>query len=276
MKNNLRPIVIILALIAIIVYLFVTAPAPLVEHQVQHSKLIPIKEAFILIAKENDATRMLYTKAIVGAGKEQNLKFDEHWKSSEVEAGPLPALFLRSTSANLEKSKTSLGLFLGSDFPISAANKFSGQQATYFEAMKKDRQPKFFYDEGTQRHMALFPDYASVQPCVSCHNQHPESPKKDWKLGDMMGATTWSFPKDSIALDEVYKLLQAYRNGAKETYQSYLNETQSFTVNPKPQIGNKWPKQGYFLPSVAVFMDSVHQIAAAQTLNHLLKLSSSK
>ena len=25
------------------------------------------------------------------------------------------------------------------------------------------------------------------QPCVNCHNSHPESPKTDWKVGDVRG-----------------------------------------------------------------------------------------
>ena len=25
------------------------------------------------------------------------------------------------------------------------------------------------------------------QVCVSCHNSHPDSPKRDWKVGDVRG-----------------------------------------------------------------------------------------
>jgi len=34
--------------------------------------------------------------------------------------------------------------------------------------------------------------------CVSCHNSHPDSPKKDWKLGDVRGVLEIIRPLDSI------------------------------------------------------------------------------
>ncbi|MCK5359469.1 MAG: DUF3365 domain-containing protein, partial [Gammaproteobacteria bacterium] len=32
--------------------------------------------------------------------------------------------------------------------------------------------------------------------CVDCHNTHPDSPKKDWKIGDMRGARVVNIPLD--------------------------------------------------------------------------------
>ena len=57
-----------------------------------------VEEVLEMVAKENDVTRTLYTKAIVGKGKKQGMKFDEDWRKDDVEAGPLPALFLRGVS----------------------------------------------------------------------------------------------------------------------------------------------------------------------------------
>ena len=34
---------------------------------------------------------------------------------------------------------------------------------------------------------AVYPDVAIHQSCVNCHNQHPASPKKDHRTGDVMG-----------------------------------------------------------------------------------------
>ena len=58
-------------------------------------KAFSVAEVLEMVAKENDVTRTLYTKAIVGKGKKQGMKFDEDWRKDDVEAGPLPALFLR-------------------------------------------------------------------------------------------------------------------------------------------------------------------------------------
>jgi hypothetical protein len=38
-----------------------------------------VAEVLEMVSKENDVTRTLYTKAIVGGGKKQGMKFDEDW-----------------------------------------------------------------------------------------------------------------------------------------------------------------------------------------------------
>ena len=60
------------------------------------------------MAFENDVTRTLFTKAIVGHGKKQGLAFDENWAQPDVHAGPLPALFLRGVSDELSSKILSL------------------------------------------------------------------------------------------------------------------------------------------------------------------------
>ncbi|MEE8268667.1 MAG: DUF3365 domain-containing protein, partial [Nitrospinaceae bacterium] len=41
---------------------------------------------------------------------------------------------------------------------------------------------------------AVYPDFAVSKACVSCHNSHPNSPKRDFKLNDVMGGIMLSFP----------------------------------------------------------------------------------
>ncbi|HET8936239.1 MAG TPA: hypothetical protein VFN67_22505 [Polyangiales bacterium] len=98
------------------VYLFVSAPVPLEELRAHEGKRIAVSKLFELAAAENAAVRQLYTQEIVAAGKRVGLRFDENWRDEDVEAGPLPALFLRETSQSLDRSAVGLGLFLGSDF----------------------------------------------------------------------------------------------------------------------------------------------------------------
>ena len=50
---------------------------------------------------------------------------------------------------------------------------------------------KAFYAEddsaGQPSTVAIYADVASVEACVTCHNNHPESPRRDFQLGDVMG-----------------------------------------------------------------------------------------
>ena len=238
----------------------------------ESSKLYSIEEAFEMVATENDVARTLYTKAIVGAGKKNGLKFDEDWEKDHIEAGPLPALFLRGIASDIrKKGEVPLGLFLGSDFPIRKSNKFSGKQAELFAEMRKDSVPKYFYDEESQLYTAMFPDFAVAAPCVNCHNDHPETTKTDWVLGDIQGATTWTYPSDSVTFEELQGILMAYRGGAAATLERYLDKAKGFIENEVPPVG-EWPAYGYSLPAPADFVDSVNTLAAEETLKGILKI----
>lgn len=231
-----------------------------------------VAEVLEMVSKENDVTRTLYTKAIVGAGKKQGMKFDEDWQKEDVEAGPLPALFLRGIANDIRKSEVPLGLYLGSDFPINKANKFEGKQGELFKQIKEDRKPQHFYDEDQKVYTAMFADVAGAAACVSCHNKHEQTTKSDWKLGDVMGATTWQYPVDSLSYDATIAVLQAYRNGTKAIYKDYLDEIAAFKNSDKPEIGEKWPSAGgLYLPSPDVFLDSVRELASYETMTVLLK-----
>ncbi|WP_152286774.1 c-type heme family protein [Flavicella marina] len=231
-----------------------------------------VAEVLEMVSKENDVTRTLYTKAIVGAGKKQGMKFDEDWQKEDVEAGPLPALFLRGIANDIRKSDVPLGLYLGSDFPINKANKFEGKQGELFKKIKEDRIPQHFYDEDQKVYTAMFADVAGAPACVSCHNKHEQTTKDDWKLGDVMGATTWQYPTDSLSYDATIAVLKAYRNGTKAIYKDYLDEIAAFKSSKKPEIGDKWPSAGgLYLPSPEVFLDSVRELASYETMTVLLK-----
>ncbi len=238
-------------------------------------KAFSVEEVLEMVAIENDVTRTLYTKGIVGAGKKQGLKFDEDWQEDKVEAGPLPALFLRGVSSSIRKSSVPLGLYLGSDYPINASNKFEGKQEELFKKIKQNQKPQFFYDSSQKLHTAMFADMAVAAPCVNCHNEHKSTSKTDWKLGDVMGATTWQYPSDSLSYKEAVGVLNAYRNGTKDTYNAYLAEIAAFKDSPKPAIGTVWPSKGFNLPTAEVFIDSVRKLTSYKSLEVLVKKGAS-
>lgn len=254
---------------AVIAYLFASAPAPL---QVADAakKSYSTQDAMAMLALENDVTRTLYTKAIVGAGKPQGLAFSEHWADPEVIAGPLPALFLRGVADELKASDVPLGLYLGSDFPIEASNQFQGRQAAAFAHMREDHAPQYFMDEVTNETIGMYPDFASAEACVSCHNEHERTSKSDWQIGDLMGATTWSYPGDSVTTDELVTMLKAYRAGVSSVWSRYLGEIQAMDSTVRPAIGRMWPSQGAFVPDGKTFQDSVAELAAVHLMASLL------
>lgn len=272
MKNR-SFIILALGMVALIVYLFATAPAPLPEDNGDVAGvMVPIEMVLETVASENDRARTLYTKEVVGKGKAVGLKFDEQWREESIEAGPLPALYLRESAANIQRSEIPLGLFLGSDFPISSSNKFEGEQSAIFERIKKDRKAVTFFAEDIGMYTSMVPDIASVDACVTCHNEHEQSPKTDWEIGDVMGATTWTYPKGEVSVKEYLAIIVAVRQGLRDSYSAYLEKTRSF--EDPPEIGERWPREGRYLPSADVFMAEFERSASPETAQRLLSLSS--
>jgi len=271
MKKLPFSVILVAALATLSIYLFVSAPPPLPEAGAKAGKTIPINDVLSMVARENDLARALYTNDIVGAGKKVGIAFDEKWREPDVQAGPLPALFLRESAMSLEKSPVRLSLFLGSDFPIASSNLFKGKQHEVFQKIRQTEKPEFFYAEDTQLYTAMFPDYASVQSCVDCHNQHSDSPKKDWKLNDMMGATTWAYPSKEVTYEEAVQILAAVRQGFGDAYGKFLAKTRTFSK--PPEIGDRWPKEGYYLPSSEVFLAEFARRSSGGTVQRLLAMA---
>lgn len=264
-------IVAALALGALCIYLLVSAPAPLEDIAMTEQRTLPVERMFDLLAAENDAARTLYTSQIVGPGLKAGLKFNEFWKNETVHAGPLPALFLREVSSRLAKGRTDIGLFLGSDFPIAPVNRFSGDQMKLYAKVKETKRPQYSEDAATHMHVAMYPDFATAAPCVSCHNAHPDSPKTDWVLNDMMGATTWLYPQPRVSVETSLMAVAAFRAAVRATYEDFLAKSQTYEVN-RPTIGDKWPADGLFLPNADIFLKAVSDRASAATLARILAL----
>ena len=247
--------------------IIINAPPP--DAQTAGGAPIPISAVFTILEAENDAVRELWTKEIVGQGKERGLAFHKDWREPQIDAGPLPALFLRETAESLRRNPLPLYLFLGSDFPVNDANKFTGVQQARFAQIKQTGNPQFFLDEDVNLHTAMFSDIAVAETCVVCHNTEPESPKTDWKLGDIMGATTWSYPNSEVSLQEALAMVGALRQGFREAYEEYLAKAAAFADSPP--VGERWPAAGYYLPSADAFIAEAELRTSATTMRALLE-----
>lgn len=266
-----KPIWITLAALACLgIYLLVSAPPPLEDRSARQAR-IPVAALFEILEAENDAVRSLWAREFVGEGKKNGLQFSEHWRDADLEAGPLPAQFLRETAKSLEKNPSPLSLFLGSDYPINPANRFEGAQREFFRALRQSRKPQFFFMADTGLQVGMFEDVAVSESCVQCHNRHEQTPKNDWTLNDIMGATTWMYPETTVTMEELIETVAALQQGFDEAYAAYLEKAKTFR-NP-PGIGEHWPHEGYYLPDAATFRAGVLSRTAALTFRALTALT---
>jgi methyl-accepting chemotaxis protein len=143
--------------------------------------------------------RSYYTKNVVTKLKNDGLEVKPGDSRFHGEKGgiPLPATFVKEiTEAINQKGYYKADLI--SPWPI---NKAKGPRSDFereaLAALVKDaKEPRHSVvaDGGQARLVYVTADVAGAQGCVSCHNAHPESPKKDFKLGDLMGALVVEIP----------------------------------------------------------------------------------
>jgi hypothetical protein len=137
------------------------------------------------------AFRTVYAKQIIGQAAKSNVKPDENWTKDD-HAIMLPAQFLKAAGSELKDFELSLiGLT-----PIYKENlpKSKAEEDALKKLAANPSTGILTFEDGKQ-FKGIAADLAIADSCVSCHNAHPMSPKKDFKKGDLMGAIVVRFNK---------------------------------------------------------------------------------
>lgn len=144
-----------------------------------------------------EANRTIYSEVIVERlGVTIDLKATENWK--EENTLPLPAQFLLLSSRASSAGKAGMTYRLMSLWPIKKQNgpRTEFEKTGLKEIIKMSGKPftKVVSIRGKSFFKAIYPDKAVTKACVTCHNNHPQSPKRDFKLGDVMGGISIVLP----------------------------------------------------------------------------------
>ena len=103
---------------------------------------------------------------------------------------PLPATMVHEVSNELSDSGTAITLYSEFPFPNRANRKlddFSREAWTKLSTNPDQSVVLASKVDGSDVVRVAIADRMVSQACVNCHNSHPESPKTDWKLGDLRG-----------------------------------------------------------------------------------------
>lgn len=148
--------------------------------------------------KVMEADRTVYTKLIIGrlAKKEKVIKASEHWKDEK--ALVLPAQMFRYGAERVAEKTSDFSYSLLSLWPVNAQNKPKTDIEKEGLKFIAENPGKNFYGNevlGDQKYFtAVYPDVAVANACISCHNQHKDSPRTDFKLGEVMGGVVIRLP----------------------------------------------------------------------------------
>lgn len=150
---------------------------------------IPIRMVADYLHAVLQADRTFYTQHVVERMEAMLLvTATENWR--EERTLPLPAQFFKEASRGLQIRGKPFRYRLISLWPLNQENApINDQERKALEAVMKygevseqeiqlDNQPYY---------QAIFPDRAVSRACVNCHNAHQESPKRDFKMNDVMG-----------------------------------------------------------------------------------------
>jgi Protein of unknown function (DUF3365) len=138
------------------------------------------------------ADRGIYAKFVVERlqNEEKVIRATEHWKDDRTL--PLPAQMLRMAAEKSRQTSTGMWYALISSWPI---NKQNGPKTpieqTALDTLATDPDKPYYIEETVRDRRfftAVYADRAVSKSCVSCHNNHPDSPRHDFVLNQIMGA----------------------------------------------------------------------------------------
>jgi hypothetical protein len=67
-----------------------------------------------------------------------------------------------------------------------------------------------------------------------------------------------------VTLEEFLRAVAALHAGFRDAYEAYIEEIGRFAE--PPVVGDRWPRDGYYVPSVDVFMAEAYRRTAPKTL----------
>ena len=117
---------------------------------------------------------------------------------------PNPATYTIELGLNISKQTPGRIVRLYSDFPLphrqeTGGAKDSFQREALVRLREHPNQPYFRKEVLDGRLAFRYAEAVLMEPsCVACHNAHPDSPKKDWRVGDVRGVMEVYQPLDDF------------------------------------------------------------------------------
>lgn len=145
-----------------------------------------------------EADRTFYTQNVVERMEAMLIvTSSENWRKEK--GLPLPAQFLQEASRNLHITNKPFRYQLISLWPVNPSNGPTNEKErrALEQVVKYGEVVETEIELDQQRYFqAIYPDHAVSRACISCHNGHANSPKRDFNLNDVMGGLKILIPID--------------------------------------------------------------------------------
>ncbi|NVJ52106.1 MAG: response regulator, partial [Campylobacteraceae bacterium] len=147
--------------------------------------------------------RSYYTSHVIKEIKENSdikINYDHDSKKGVI---PLPATLLHDLSKLITKKDMHIKLYSNYPFPNRkdrVLNDFEKESLRYLINNPTSIYKKTVKEKGKKVFKVSIADIFYDQSCVSCHNTRADTPKNNWKLGDVRGVIQISIPVENTFL----------------------------------------------------------------------------
>ncbi len=151
--------------------------------------------------KQFKLIRAYYTKNIINTViKGSDLKGAINHKDNP-KAIPLPATMIHDLSNELTPIGTRIKLYSAFPFPNRKDRVLDPFEQDAWNALNKNPESTFTREEkidGKSYMRVAIADFMVSPVCVACHNTRADTPKNDWKIGDVRGVLEVDLPIESM------------------------------------------------------------------------------
>jgi PAS domain S-box-containing protein len=170
------------------------------QREVELSHAYPLQGTALQILTLEEFSK-LYAEEIVSRVKSYGIEVTNDYKSRD-HALPLPATLTMELGDRISKSLPGAHVRLYSEHPFPSRRDGGPRDDFEREAIATLRgapdQPFYRFEEFEGRPSLRYAVADRMQAsCVNCHNNHPQSPKTDWQIGDMRGVLEFIRPLDN-------------------------------------------------------------------------------
>ncbi|MBM3226186.1 MAG: DUF3365 domain-containing protein [Candidatus Tectomicrobia bacterium] len=155
------------------------------------------------VANQVASLRSFYTSEVVPRAQKAGMRANFDY-ATEGNTLPSPATLVKVLGEEIQKTYpgTLIRLYSRHPFPHRAATeKYDAFEQEALSTIEQNTKVPFYRMEDVDGRLSMRYAVADVMraSCVGCHNTHPQSPKKDWKEGDVRGIVEVIVPVDEAA-----------------------------------------------------------------------------
>ncbi|QKJ87149.1 EAL domain-containing protein [Paramixta manurensis] len=179
--------------------LLVCATAFFVPRAVVSDAIDHAVDKSVLTANEMKTLRAFYSDNVAARALKDNIPVSANYHQ-QPGAIPVPTTFILDVTKAISNENQQVALVSPYPWPMRHTRRLDNYQQQAWDYLTQHPNGRFIQRQKVDGREWLHVAIADrmEQSCVDCHNHSPQSPKRDWKLGDVRGIIEVSTPLTAI------------------------------------------------------------------------------